>query len=218
MAPWRRKVQRIRQPSYTSSHDNIKFTQEVSPSEVNILDVTVLLHNNNIVTDLHVKSTDTHQYLLSSSCHPNHIKKSIPYSLAPRIRRICSTHHNFKQRTNELLEFLCQRGHKRDYVKTQINKAFHVPRKYTLYYQHKKSSNRTVCVTKAWSPYKVCCLSEWCFTISIGVSSDHSQPRCTGFVGCHERESDLHVYQSIKSNQVDISFNPQRTKVFFVTL
>ena len=58
-----------------SSHETIKFTHEVSPSKINFLDVTVLLHNNNITTDLHVKSTDTHQYLLSSSCHPNHIKK-----------------------------------------------------------------------------------------------------------------------------------------------
>ena len=57
-----------------SSHETIKFTHEVSPSKINFLDVTVLLHNNNITTDLHVKSTDTHQYLLSSSCHPNHTK------------------------------------------------------------------------------------------------------------------------------------------------
>ena len=54
---------------------------------------------------LHLKSTDTHQYLLSSSCHPNHIKKSIPYSLALRIGRICSTNDNFKQRTDELWNF-----------------------------------------------------------------------------------------------------------------
>ena len=107
----------------------------------------MLLHNNSIATDLHVKSTDTHQYLLSSSCHPNHIKRSIPYSLALRTGRICSTDDNFKQRTNELLEFLCQRGHRRDCVKTQINKAFYISRKNTLYYQHMKSNNRTVFVT-----------------------------------------------------------------------
>ena len=130
-----------------SSHESIKFTHEVSPSKINFLDVTVLLHNNNIATDLHVKSTDIHQYLLSLSCHPNHIKKSIPYSLALRIRRIYFTDDNIKQRTNELLEFLCQRGHKRGYVKTQINRAFNVPRKNTLYYQHKNSNNRTVFVT-----------------------------------------------------------------------
>ena len=54
---------------------------------------------------------------------------------------------NFQQRTNELVEFLCQRGHKRDYVNTKINKAFNVLRENTVYYQNKKSSNRTVFVT-----------------------------------------------------------------------
>ena len=116
-------------------------------SKINFLGVTVLLYNNSIATNLHVKSTDTHQYLLSSSCHPNHIKKSIPYSFALRICGICSTDDNFKQRTNELLEFLCQHGHKRDYFKTQINKAFNVPSKNTLYYQQKKSHNCRVFVT-----------------------------------------------------------------------
>ena len=117
------------------SHETIKFAHEVSPSKINFLDVTVLPYYNKIATDLHIKSTDTHQYFLSSSCHPNNIKKSIPYSLiALRIHRICSTDDNFKQRTHEFLEFLCQRGHKRDYIKTQINKAFNVLCKDTLYY------------------------------------------------------------------------------------
>ena len=90
----------------------------------------LLLHNNSTTTYLHVKSTDTHQYLLIKLIlSPQSHKKSILYSLALRIRRICFTDDNFKQRTNELLDFLCQRGHKRDYVKTQINKAFNVPRK-----------------------------------------------------------------------------------------
>ena len=30
--------------------------------------------NNSIAAHLHVKSTDAHQYLLSSSCHPKHMK------------------------------------------------------------------------------------------------------------------------------------------------
>ena len=65
-----------------SSHETIKFTHKVSPSKINFLDVTVLMHNNNITRDLHVKSTDTHQYLLSSSCHPYHIKKSMRLEFA----------------------------------------------------------------------------------------------------------------------------------------
>ena len=60
-----------------SSHNTIKFTQEFLESSISFLDVTVLLDNNNqISTDLYVKSTDTHQYLLHTSCHPNHVKKS----------------------------------------------------------------------------------------------------------------------------------------------
>ena len=60
-----------------SCHETIKFTHEDSPSKINFLDVTVLLHNNSIATDLHVKSTDTHQYPLSSSCHPNHVHRKV---------------------------------------------------------------------------------------------------------------------------------------------
>ena len=68
-----------------SSHETIKFTHEVSPSKINFLDVTVLLHNNSIATDLHVKSTETHQYLLSTSCHPNYIKKVNPIQPCTKI-------------------------------------------------------------------------------------------------------------------------------------
>ena len=100
-----------------SLHSTIKFTHEFSKFHISFLDVTVSLDNNNKISkDLFVKWTDIHQYLLHTSCHPSHIKKSIPFSLALCIRRICSTTEKFKQRTNELLEFLCKRGHRRQYV------------------------------------------------------------------------------------------------------
>ena len=131
-----------------SSHNTIKFTHEFSDSSISFLDVTVLLNNSNqISTDLYVKSTDIHQYPLHTSCHPNHVKRSIPFSLALRIRRICSTAEKFKQRTSELMEFLCNRGHKRQYVQTQINKAFQIPRRDTLCYQSKKNTDRPVFIT-----------------------------------------------------------------------
>ena len=122
-----------------SSHSTIKFTHEFSKSHISFLDITVSLDNNNkISTDLFVKSTDTHQYLLHTSCHPSHIKKSIPFSLTLRIRRICSTTEKFKQRTNELLEFLCKRGHRLQYVQSQINKTFQMPRRDTLFTNQKQ--------------------------------------------------------------------------------
>ena len=130
-------------------HRNIiKFTHEFSDFSISFLDVTVVLNNNNqIFTDLCVKSTDIHQYLLHISCHLDHVKKSIPFSLALRVRCICSTAEKFKQTTSELLEFLCKRGHKRQYVQAQINKAFQIPRCDTLYYQSKKNTDRLVFIT-----------------------------------------------------------------------
>ena len=93
--------------SYLNSiHPTIKFTHEYSSSRnqtLPFLDVQVHLHNNEIQTDLQTKPTDKHQYLLKSSCHPNHTKRTIPFSLALRLRRICSTDTFFDQRCKELL-------------------------------------------------------------------------------------------------------------------
>ena len=47
----------------------LKFTAEWSQKSINFLDVPVSLVDSQIVTDLYVKPTDTHQYLHSSSCH-----------------------------------------------------------------------------------------------------------------------------------------------------
>jgi len=62
-------------------HPAIKFTSEQSSTSVAFFDTTVSIKGSKISTDFYVKPTDTHQYLLNSSCHPYHTKRSIPYSL-----------------------------------------------------------------------------------------------------------------------------------------
>ena len=66
-------------------HPTIKFTTEYSRAKINFLDVTVMKKGNQLVTDLYVKPTDTHQYLHASSYHVSHWKKLIqntkPYVL-----------------------------------------------------------------------------------------------------------------------------------------
>ena len=47
-------------------HPTIKFTADWSKT-INFLDVTVSIAEGVIETDLYVKPTDSHQYLLSSS-------------------------------------------------------------------------------------------------------------------------------------------------------
>ena len=98
-------------------HSTIKFTSERSTSAIPFLDVNILLQNNKLETDLYCKPTDKHQYLLKSSSHPHHTKQSIPYSLALRLRRICSKDIFFEQRSNELTTYLVKRGYKNEFVR-----------------------------------------------------------------------------------------------------
>ena len=104
-------------------HPTIKFTAEWSKEEINFLDVNVRLRNRQLETDLHIKPTDTHQFLDSTSCHPYHCKKSIPYSQALRYNRICSDNKKFDQRCNDLEKWLMERGYSERMVRTQILKA-----------------------------------------------------------------------------------------------
>ena len=109
------------------ANPTIKLTSEQSSSSVAFLDTTVSTKDGKISTDLYVKPTDTHQYLLSSSCHPYHTKRSIPYSLGLRLRRICSNDTAFNKRCDKLAEHLKKRGYKEKLILREINKAKQVP-------------------------------------------------------------------------------------------
>ena len=73
-----------------SVHPTTKFTiSEVSSSQ-SFLDVLVNIIQGKLHTDLFSKPTDAHRFIPPTSCHPRHIFRSIVYSGALRIRRICS--------------------------------------------------------------------------------------------------------------------------------
>ena len=95
---------------------------------INFLDVTVSIAEGVIETDLYVKSTDSHQYLLSSSCHPFYCKKGIPYSQALRLNRICSNNEFFDKRCNDLDKYLLERGYSEKIVRKEILRARAIPR------------------------------------------------------------------------------------------
>ena len=73
-----------------SFHSNLRFTHECSRESLNFLDVIVKIQEGEFVTDVYCKSTDGHQYLHFDSCHTSHMKTSIDYSQALRMKRICS--------------------------------------------------------------------------------------------------------------------------------
>ena len=86
-------------------HHNITFTVEYSSRQINFLDVTTIKNANQFVTDLYVKPTGSHQYLHASPCHFSYCKKSIPFSKASHLSRICSANTFFdKQCIRSLAE------------------------------------------------------------------------------------------------------------------
>src|SRR5690606_21304810 len=60
--------------NFNNFHPSIKFTSNISSSEINFLDVNVKIINGCITTSLYRKPTDSPQYLHFASEHPKHVK------------------------------------------------------------------------------------------------------------------------------------------------
>ena len=121
-----------------SCHPTIKFTANYSREKISFLDVGIIKNGNQLLTDLYIKPTDTHQYLHASSCHVFHSKKSIPYSQALRLNRICSENSFFDKRCNDLEIWLKGRGYSDKVVQKQILKSSKFSRAELLNSQRKK--------------------------------------------------------------------------------
>ena len=109
--------------AYNNFHPTIKFTHEISNTEIHFLDVTVYISNNQLHTKLYCKPTDKHQYLHYTSCHPKRNKQSIPYSQALRLIRICSEDHHLDQALADLTTFLTKRGYPKRLINDSTRKA-----------------------------------------------------------------------------------------------
>ena len=123
-----------------SLHPTIKFTSERSTTSIPFVDVNIQINNGKLEIDPYCKPTDKRQYLLHSSSHPYHTKKSIPYSLALRLRRICSTEIALQKRFEELQHYLAKRGYKERFVKQQIDRTRQIPPEQAL--QENKRDNK----------------------------------------------------------------------------
>ena len=124
------------------AHPTIKFTADYSKEKVNFLDVQVMRKQDRLVTDLFVKSTDTHQYLDYSSCHPSYCKDSIPYSQARRLGRICSDASLFDKRCNELESWLQKRGYDDKLIRNKVLSARKFSRTELLYKEKQEKKEK----------------------------------------------------------------------------
>ena len=79
---WQHGEEKLKEFLKILSYRTINFIAEYSLDRVKFLDVEIIHCGNKLLTDLHIKHTDTYQYLEFSSCHVYHSKKSIPYRLS----------------------------------------------------------------------------------------------------------------------------------------
>ena len=106
-------------------HLTIKFTVEWSKT---LITITISTAEGIIEADLHFQPTDSHQYLLSYSCHPFYCKKGIPYSHPLRLNRVFSNNKFFDERYNNIEKYLLHRGYKQRMVRKEVLRARVIPR------------------------------------------------------------------------------------------
>ena len=133
-------------------HASIKFTHESSSQRISFLDTTTSIKEGYLTTDLHTKETDKHQFLSPKSCHPKHCSRSIPYSQALRIKRICSEKHLQIHRLNELRKHLINRGYKNGNIDEAFDKVKSVDRDSLLVYKEKDPKNRRIPLVMTYHP------------------------------------------------------------------
>ena len=128
-------------------HPTIKFTNSFSPATVNFLNTMLHLINNHIKTKLYLKPTDTHQYLLPSSCHSCHMIKNIPKSLAVCIKCICSTTAYFEKHAACLTSYLVSKSYCKKHIQKIIDEVRSISRKNLLKSTSKSVSKKTPFIT-----------------------------------------------------------------------
>ena len=68
--------------NFNNYHPKIKFIHEFNRVNIPFLDLKMSLSGDQLTTDLHIKSTDKHQYLHYTSANPDHTKHSTVFSQA----------------------------------------------------------------------------------------------------------------------------------------
>ena len=106
----------------------LKFTVESSKETVVFLDLRLTVKGTHIETSMYSKPSDTHAYLMPSSCHPTHICKNIPQGVMKRVRRNCSEESVRKETYIEYKQYLLLRNYDKELIEEAIQLAEATPR------------------------------------------------------------------------------------------
>ena len=124
----------------------IIFEEEIKRDGLTFLDTKVKMEEGYFVPEIYSKPTDSHKYLNRSTEHPEHVTRSIPYSLVLRVRRNCSDRNvGDKTFTDKLLEYkgyLLDSGYNSHQIDKQFLRVAQILRKKLLKGRQSKKQNR----------------------------------------------------------------------------
>ena len=123
-----------------SIHPRIKVTMECSETNIAFLDVDMHMQEGNITTKIFAKKTDRHLYVHKKSDHPTSMKRSIPYGLGIRAKRICSSNEQYLIERGKIIQNMENRGYTRSEVETSLVKVD--PQKRETLLEYRKTQNR----------------------------------------------------------------------------
>ena len=102
---------------------DLSFTHEASKNCIPFLDLKVKPIDGKLETDLYMKPTDRHQYLLYLSSHPERTKRSIIYSQTLRDNRLCLLEKDFIYHKLNMKEWFIKRGYPESVIDKEIKKV-----------------------------------------------------------------------------------------------
>ncbi len=108
------------------------FTCTGAVKELVVLDIAVEISNQGLRLSNYQKPTDKRTLLSANSSHPTHIKKSIPYSVALRMRRLCSEETDFHQALIDQAWVLLGRGYTEEWIVDGFSRAVEKTREEAL--------------------------------------------------------------------------------------
>ena len=113
-------------------HPRLKFTKDYSTSSIVFLDLRLTISGNQVISGIYSKPSNTHSYLMPTSCHPSHICKNIPRGVMKRVKRNCSSDEICIEGYSKFKQHLIRRGYSSTIVDEAIEQAISTPREVVL--------------------------------------------------------------------------------------
>ena len=119
----------------------IKLKCNFSDTELEFLDLRIMIVNGRLETEIFVKPTNLQLFLDYTSNHPQHCKDAIVYSQALRVIERCSQPDSAVPHLDSLKGKFSKRNYPEDLISKQFNKATSKDRR-QLIFQKRKEKNK----------------------------------------------------------------------------